>query len=59
MPVVVELSRLTVAPLHASDAVGVVKFGVAVHSIVALPPAFPMVGPCESIMVMICVFVAE
>jgi hypothetical protein len=43
-PVVVEDTRFTVAPLQASDAVGAVKFGVAVHSIVALPPAWPIVG---------------
>ena len=34
----------TVAPLQASVAVGAVKLGVAVHSIVALAPAEPMVG---------------
>ena len=38
-PVVVDDTRFTVAPLQASDAVGTVKFGVAVHSIVALAPA--------------------
>jgi hypothetical protein len=59
LPVVVELSRFTVAPLHASVAIGAVKFGVAVHSIVALPPAFPMLGACVSLMVMVCARVAE
>src|SRR5205823_13911567 len=34
----------TVAPLQAAVAVGAVKLGVAVHSIVALAPAEPMVG---------------
>ena len=34
----------TVAPLQASVAVGAVKLGVAVHSIVALAPAEPMFG---------------
>src|SRR5438477_4650387 len=33
----------TVAPLQASVAVGAVKLGVAVHSIVALAPAEPIV----------------
>jgi hypothetical protein len=56
---VVEVSRFTVAPLHASDAVGATKFGEAVHSIVALPPAVPIVGACVSTTVIICVRVAE
>ena len=43
-PVVVFVNKFTVAPLHASVAVGAVKDGVAVHSIVALAPAFPIVG---------------
>src|SRR5439155_19189375 len=34
----------TVAEPHASEAVGAVKFGVAVHSIVALAPAVPIAG---------------
>ena len=59
LPVVVVLSRLTVAPLQASDAVGAVKFGVAVQSMVALPPAWPIVGACVSIAVIIWVLVAE
>ena len=37
-------SRLTVAVPHASVAVGAVKDGVAVHSIVAFAPAKPIVG---------------
>ena len=44
VPVVVEDSKFTVAPLQSSAAVGAVKFGVAVQSMVALPPASPMVG---------------
>ena len=44
LPVVVLLSRFTVAPLQSSDAVGAVKFGVAVQSIVALSPALLIVG---------------
>jgi hypothetical protein len=58
VPVVVEVSRFTVAPLQASDAVGTVKFGVAVHSIVALAPALLIVGPWVSTTVIICVRVA-
>jgi hypothetical protein len=57
--VVVELTRLTVAPPHASDAVGAVNDGVAVQSIVALGPAAPIVGACVSTNVMLCVLVAE
>jgi len=44
LPDVVSPKRFTVAPLQASDAVGGVKLGVAVHSIVAFPPALPIVG---------------
>jgi hypothetical protein len=55
---VVEANRFTVAPLQASDAVGAVKFGVAVHSTVALAPALPIVGPWVSTTVIICVRVA-
>ena len=44
VPVVVVLTMFTVAPPQASDAVGGVKFGVAVHSIVAFGPAAPIVG---------------
>jgi hypothetical protein len=42
----------TVAPLHASLAVGAVNDAVAVHSIVALAPAVPIVGGCVSFTVM-------
>ena len=44
LPVVVLLTRFTIAPLQSSDAVGAVKFGVAVQSIVAFAPAVPIVG---------------
>jgi hypothetical protein len=44
LPVVVFVNKFTVAPLHASLAVGAVKDGVAVHSIVAFAPALPIVG---------------
>jgi len=59
LPVVVELRRFTVAPLHTSDAVGAVNVGVAVHSIVALPPALPIVGAWLSLTVITWVLVAE
>lgn len=52
------LSRFTVAPLHASVAVGAVNTGVAVQSIVALAPALPMVGAWVSTRVIVCVTVA-
>ena len=58
LPVVVDVSRFTVAPLHASDAVGAVNTGVAVHSIVALLPALPMVGAVVSVTVIVCDTVA-
>jgi len=49
LPVVTsEPTVRTVAPLQASDAVGAVKVGVVVHSIVALAPALPIVGACVS-----------
>ena len=44
VPVVVVLTIFTVAPVHASVAVGAVKLGVAVHSMVAFAPAAPIVG---------------
>jgi len=49
----------TVAVLQASVAVGAVKVGVAVHSIVAAAPAAPMVGGCVSVAVITWVTVAE
>ena len=49
----------TVAALQASVAVGAVKLGVAVHSIVALAPAVPMVGGVVSTTVIVCDTVAE
>src|SRR5678816_1092404 len=59
LPVVVLVSKFTVAPLQSSAAVGAVKFGVAVQSIVALPPAWPIVGACVSTAVITCVLTAE
>ena len=50
--------KLTVDVPHASDAVGGVKDGVAVHSMVALAPAAPIVGGCVSATVMVCDTVA-
>ena len=49
----------TVAPLQRSDAVGAVNEGVAVHSIVALAPAVPIVGGVVSTTVIVCDTVAE
>jgi hypothetical protein len=43
-----------VTVLHASDAVGAVNDGVAVHSIVALAPAIPITGACVSTCVIVC-----
>ena len=45
---VTSLSNLTVDVPQASLAVGAVKLGVPVHSIVASDPALPIVGPCVS-----------
>src|SRR5213075_2763412 len=54
VPTVTSLPTIfTVAPLHASLAVGAVNEGVAVHSIVALAPAVPIVGACVSFKVMV------
>src|SRR5439155_23499446 len=44
----------TVAPLHASLAVGAVNVGVAVHSTVALAPVVPIVGAWVSLIVITC-----
>ena len=52
-------TAVTVAPLQASLAVGSVNDGVAVHSMVALPPAWPIVGGVVSTTVITCVLVAE
>ena len=51
-------SKLTVAALQASLAVGAVNDGVAVHWIVALAPADPIIGdpPTSGI---VCETVAE
>ena len=43
----------TVAPLQASVAVGAVKDGEDVHSIVAFAPADPIVGACVSLNVIV------
>ena len=59
VPTVVVLSKFTVAPLQASDAVGGVNDGVAVHSIVAFAPALPIVGPWLSLRVMVWLRVVE
>ena len=44
---------ITVAPPHASLAVGGVNDGVAVQSIVALLPGCPMVGGVVSVIVIV------
>ena len=46
-------SRLTVAVLQTSLAVGAVKDGEAVHSMVALLPAAPIVGGVVSVIVIV------
>ena len=56
--VISEPTWFTVAPLHASVAVGAVNDGVPVHSTVAGPPATPIVGACVSTNVMVCILVA-
>jgi hypothetical protein len=43
-PVTSEPTWFTVTALHASVAVGAVNTGVAVHSIVALAPAAPIMA---------------
>ena len=57
--VVTSLNNLTVELPHASDAVGAVNDGVAVHSIVAFAPAVPIVGAVVSVTVIVCVLVAD
>src|SRR5947207_10421988 len=49
----------TVAPLHASLAVGAVNVGVPVHSIVASAPAFPITGACVSTNVIVWLRVTD
>jgi predicted secreted protein len=56
---VTSLNNLTVDVPQASLAVGAVKDGDAVHSIVASAPASPMAGACVSLTVMVCVLVAD
>jgi hypothetical protein len=48
----------TVAPLHASLAVGAVKLGVDVQLTVPFAPALPIVGGTLSMMVKVCDTVA-
>src|SRR5258705_5759068 len=49
----------TVAPLHASVAVGAVNDGVPVHSIVASAPAFLIVCACVSTTVIVWLRVTD
>src|SRR5678810_400962 len=58
-PVISPPTWFTVTALHASVAVGAVKTGVAVHSIVALAPADPITGACVSTCVIVCDTVDE
>jgi hypothetical protein len=58
LPVVVEPTRFTVAPLQLSVAVGGVNEGVAVQLIVVLAGTVPIVGACVSLAVIVCVTVA-
>jgi len=53
------LRRFTFAVPQVFDAVGAVKFGVAVQSIVALAPAWLIAGAPLPSIVIICVLVAE
>ena len=57
-PTVTSLTNCTVAPLQASDAVGVVNTGIAGHEIVALAPAEPIVGATLSMTVIVWLTVA-
>jgi hypothetical protein len=59
LPVVVDATRFTVAPLQSSTAVGCVNEGVAVQSIVVFAGTVPIVGACVSTAVIVCVTVAE
>jgi hypothetical protein len=59
LPVVVDPTRFTVAPLQSSVAVGAVNEGVAVQSIVEFAGTVPIVGACVSAAVIVCVTVAE
>jgi hypothetical protein len=59
LPVVVFITRFTVAPLQASLAVGAVNKGVAVHSIVLLAGTAPIVGAVLSVTVKTWLLVPE
>src|SRR5258706_12081310 len=58
-PYATPFKSFMVAALQSSLAVGGVKDGVAVHSIVASAPAAPITGPCVSTTVIACVLLAE
>src|SRR5262249_25682148 len=53
------LNKFIVTLLQASVAVGAVKLGVPVHSIVAFTPCPPIVGGVVSVTVIVCDTVAE
>ena len=59
LPVVVLESKLTVAPLHASLAVGGVNVGVALQLIVLFAGTVPIVGGWVSVAVIVWVTIAE
>ena len=58
-PVTSDPTCTTVIVLQASDAVGAVNDGVAVHSIVVLAPADPIAGGVVSVTVIVCDAVEE
>jgi hypothetical protein len=58
VPELVLVNKFTVAPLHASEAVGGVKSGLAVQSIVWLLPALPIAGGVISLIVIAWLTVA-
>jgi len=57
--IVTSLTKITVAFVHASLAVGAVNDGVAVHSTVAFAPAAPIVGAVVSACVIVWLLVAD
>ena len=59
LPVVVLVNKFTVVAPQASEAVGTVKSGVAVQSIVWSDPAWPITGAWLPMTVIDCVRVAE
>ena len=54
VPPVTSPKLFTVAPLHASEAVGAVKLGVDVQLVVPFAPAVPIVGGVLSTREIVC-----